>query len=394
LGTYLNHLSTFICMRLVFTALIFYSLSTLCFSQTVRDNMNEIDYTLKDLVDNSKTPSVQYVIFSKDSILHRFKYGYADVQKKQETTDKTTYKAYSVTKTFTALAILQLAEKNLLDIEKPAKNYLPDFPYSSDITIKQLLTHSAGVPNPIPLDWIHLVTEHNTFNRNVFFSKILKRYKKTKSKPNEKFAYSNLGYVLLGQIIEIVSGVSYEEFICTHILDPLKLQPKDLDFTMSSSENHAKGYHKKWSFTNFLLRLFIDKSTYMEKVDGTWNGFKDIYVNGASYGGLIGTPDSFVIYVQELIKPNSTLISAESKKLLFTENRTIKNKATGMCLSWFTGNLNGNRYLTNAGGGGGYYCEIRIYPELELGSVIMFNRTGMSDERYLDEIDKYIVTQK
>ena len=119
-----------------------------------------------------------------------------------------------------------------------------------------------------------------------------------------------------------------------------------------------------------------------------------ISIYGASYGGLIGTPDSFVIYVQELINPNSTLISAESKKLLFTENRTIKNKATGMCLSWFTGNLNGNRYLTNAGGGGGYYCEIRIYPELELGSVIMFNRTGMSDERYLDEIDKYIVTQK
>jgi hypothetical protein len=58
-----------------------------------------------------------------------------------------------------------------------------------------------------------------------------------------------------------------------------------------------------------------------------------------------------------------------------------------MCLSWFTGNLKGNTYFAHAGGGGGYYCEIRIYPGLRLGSVIVFNRTGMTDERFLDKID-------
>ena len=59
-----------------------------------------------------------------------------------------------------------------------------------------------------------------------------------------------------------------------------------------------------------------------------------------------------------------------------------------MCLSWFTGELNGNKYFTHAGGGGGYYCEIRIYPDQGLGSVVFFNRTGFSDERYLDKVDK------
>jgi D-alanyl-D-alanine carboxypeptidase len=62
-----------------------------------------------------------------------------------------------------------------------------------------------------------------------------------------------------------------------------------------------------------------------------------------------------------------------------------------MCLSWHSGKLNGQRYYTHAGGGGGFYFEIRIYPELGLGSVVMFNRTGMSDIRFLDKTDSYIV---
>ena len=62
-----------------------------------------------------------------------------------------------------------------------------------------------------------------------------------------------------------------------------------------------------------------------------------------------------------------------------------------MCLSWFSPHLNGVGYFAQAGGGGGYYCEIRIYPEQSLGSVIMFNRTGIKDERYLDKVDKHAI---
>jgi len=74
---------------------------------------------------------------------------------------------------------------------------------------------------------------------------------------------------------------------------------------------------------------------------------------------------------------------------MFTENYTKMQKPTGMCLSWFTSKLSGESYFAHAGGGGGYYCEIRLYPDAGIGSVIMFNRSGMSDERYLDKLDKY-----
>jgi CubicO group peptidase (beta-lactamase class C family) len=288
------------------------------------------------------------------------------------------------------MAVLQLAEKGMVNIIEPASRYFRDFIYPASITIKHLLNHTAGIPNPVPLAWIHLIEDHKAFDRDKYFDPILKKNGSVKSKPNDKFAYSNLGYILLGQLIENVSGMSYERYIEQHIIAPLGLAPHQLGFVIADLERNAKGYHKKSAFSNLILGLFLDKGKFMGEPEGIWKPFKDYYINGAPYGGLIGTTDAYVAYVQELLKPDSRLISPEYKKLLFVENHTNNGKASGMCLSWYTGVLNGNRYYTHAGGGGGYYCEIRVYPEKGVGSVIMFNRTGMTDERFLDKLDKYL----
>ena len=142
---------------------------------------------------------------------------------------------------------------------------------------------------------------------------------------------------------------------------------------------------------NLLLAFFLDKSKFMAKVEGNWKPFKAFYINGSSYGGLIGTAHSFKKYVQELLRPSNSLINEQYKKLLFTENHTSDNKPTGICLSWFCGELNGKKYFAHPGGGGGYYCELRLYPEINRASVIMFNRTGISNERFLDKVDKFLI---
>ena len=351
--------------------------------------MIKVDELLMDLIEKNRTPSVQYVLFNKDSVIHSFKGGFADIKNQRNIEKFTTYHIFSVTKTFTALAVLQLAEAKKLDIDDSVKQYLPHFPYAPDITIRQLLTHTAGIPNPNPLNWIHLSEEDQNFNRNAFFDRIFSKHNKTTSRPNEKFSYSNLGYVLLGQLIEKVSGMGYENYIRKYILQALNISPKELDFEIFGKNQHARGYQKQFSFLNLVLGFFIDKAIYMDKPEGSWKPFREYYVNGASYGGLIGNSTALIKYVQELLKPNCKLLSKDYKKLLFSENYTLNKKATGMCLSWFTGDLNGNKYFTHAGGGGGYYCELRLYPDLETGSVILFNRTGVKDERFLDKVDIY-----
>src|SRR5687767_39044 len=109
--------------------------------------------TLNRLVDNSKVPGVQYVHVSRDAVLFRFHAGLADVARGEAVTGATTFNGFSTTKTFTAVAVLQLAERGLVQLDAPAATYLADFPYPRDITVRNLLTHSAGIPNPIPLRW-------------------------------------------------------------------------------------------------------------------------------------------------------------------------------------------------------------------------------------------------
>jgi CubicO group peptidase (beta-lactamase class C family) len=351
--------------------------------------MKDVDEILMRLIAKNKTPSVRYAIFTRDNIIYEFNNGFADIKEHTRVCEDTTYHLFSVTKTFTALAVLQLAEKKQLSLEDPVSEYLEDFPYSNIITIRQLLSHSAGIPNPNPLSWIHLETEHASFKKDDFFKHILEKYPKVKFEPNEKFKYSNLGYVFLGQLIEGLTGQSYEEYIRNNILNPLSIKPEELGFQMKSAHHKAKGYQKRYSLMNVLLGLFMDKSKFMSTSEGIWKPFQNYLINGTSYGGLIGNADGLRIYIQELLKPNCVLISDEFKRELFTENVTNLNKTTGMALSWFKGTLNEHEYYAHAGGGGGYYCEIRVYLNQNIGSVITFNRTGIKDERFLDKLDKY-----
>lgn len=353
------------------------------------NKQNDAEAVLKKIMDKQQTPSIQYLIFNSGNIIYSWSNGLADIAENRAPDPKTTYHAYSVTKTFTALAILQLAADGKLDIEAPVYRYLSDFPYGRQITVRNLLSHSSGIPNPIPLGWIHLAEDHRNFNKHDFFERVAGDNSKVKFGPNEKFAYSNIGYMILGQLVENVSGQPYEAYVEEHILK--KLTPNELVFQIPDPAAHATGYHKRWSISNAVLGFFIDKTQFMDQpVDG-WKPFKPFYVNDPAYGGLIGTPAGFMAYICELLKEESDLIPNHYKKLLFTENILAGGKASGMSLSWFTGELNGVRYYTHAGGGGGYYVEIRIYPESGIGSIIMFNRSGMKDERFLDKTDRFFI---
>jgi len=356
--------------------------------------MQKIDTTLHRLVQQGKTPSVQYLLFDQYQIIHQYGEGFADVAAQRNSEKNTLYNAFSVTKTFTALAVLQLAEKEMIDLDKGAVNYIAEFPYSEELTVRQLLTHTAGIPNPNPLPWIHPAKDHHEFDRDSFFSPVFKKHKKLKSGPNKKFAYSNLGYVLLGQLIERVSGQKYEDYIWEHVLEPLGLNRAEIGFELPDPGRMAKGYHTKVSLLNWIMGFFIDKKIYRGAAEGKWQAFMPYYINGNSYGGIIACPVAFMKYIQELLKDENKLISPEYKRLLFTENLTVDSKPTGMCLSWFTSQLNDHTYYAHAGGGGGYYCEVRLYPDAGIGSVIMFNRSGMSDERILNKLDKFYFETK
>lgn len=355
-------------------------------------NMNNINRFLKDQVDHHQTPSIQYAFFDTGKVIYELHYGFKNLKSKEPVEASTHFHLFSITKTFTALAVLQLAEAGKIVLNKPASAYLPGFPYPNTITVEQLLSHTAGIPNPLPLKWIHLAEEHPGFKRDPFFAEVFKAHPKLDFEPGTKFKYSNLGYVLLGQLVEAVSGQPFEDYVKEHIVEQGGIDPSGLSFHLNPS-SHAVGYHKWWSLSNALFGFLIDKAKFMGGREGKWKPFNLFYNNGTAYGGLFGSASGLIQYAQNLLKPNSVLLNDQYKEILFTE-RAVRNKPTGMSLSWFTGNLKGNKYFAHAGGGGGYYCELRVYPELGVGSVLLYNRSGMRDERILDRADHFFISEK
>jgi len=269
--------------------------------------------------------------------------------------------------------------------------YIDDFPYKQSPTIRQTLQHMGGFPNPNPMPWIHLAEEHDNFDKRAFVSKLIREHPQLESKPGEKFSYSNIGYLLLGEVVRRASGMPYDQYVMAEIVSPLSLaEDQRISFVIAHPENHAHGYIRKWYWLNLALGWFVDRNTFLEpSVDG-WTQFRDFLVNGEPYGGLVGTASGFVRYLQAVLRVERPF-TQQMLDLMWEAGKTHSGSESHMRLGWRSGNLDGERFFTHTGGGGGYYCEIRVYPDVERASVIMTNNTGISNQHYLDNADRYFL---
>lgn len=330
-------------------------------------------------------PAYHYLFFSSDSTLKDICKGYQNVEAKLAVDDKTSFHAFSVTKTFTAVAVMQLVEEGKIKLDDPIIKYLPSYTFSKPVTIRNLLNHQSGIANPLPLKWTHLANEHANFDYSIFSHSLILNHLELKRSPGKKYAYSNINYLVLGKLIEEISGKEYQDYIDDNILNRLPTE-EYIGFDIPES-NHATGYHANTWIQNLILGFLLDKNKMMYRADENWNGFISFYNNGAPYGGIISTPNALRAYCQELLKVDGKLLPKLSIDEMLTEQKTSKGSKTAMTLGWFKGNLAGNDYYCHAGGGGGYYSEIRLYPKLGLGSIIMLNSSGMKDDRILDSLD-------
>lgn len=335
------------------------------------------------------TPGAAYVHFDRAHVIHERYAGVADVGTRRPVDVRTSFHGFSVTKTMTSLAVVQLAQAGRLDLDEPVRSYLPSMPYAGAISVRHLLTHMGGLPNPLPLDWVH-APEDSSFDSAAFFAAVFAKHAKVRSAPGERFAYSNLGYVLLGQMLERVTGMPYAEVIQRSVLHPAGIGEADMGFMWPTEHAHATGYLRTPSMLSLFLPLIFNTRRHLGERVGHWRSFKPFLVNGAAYGGTLGTATGYRKYLQALLT-DDLLVAPAGREQLFAEGKTNSGKHTGMAKGWFTGALNGQPYVSHAGGGGGYYAEIRLYPELGHGSVALFNRTGIRDERLLDQLDAPLI---
>ena len=334
----------------------------------------------------SELVGIQYLVVDREKTLINYAGGLADVAAQIPMRRDTLMQTASMSKTLTAVAILQLAEKGRLKLDDSVSTYFKDHPYGDQITIRQLIAHTAGVPNPIPTRWLHSRDSHPNYDKDKVLQAVLKENAKLDSKPGKKYNYSNIGYWLLGRVIENASGERFQDYMRKNIFEPLAMEKESL-YEMASHQNTAKGYLAKYHIFN-LIKGWITEDYMWSGYEGSWLAASDLYQDGEGLGGLITTASSIGLFLKDQLQERSQIINKETKTHLYQQQTNTQGKMLPMTLGWHVGDADGIEYFFKEGMGAGYHCEMRVYPSQGIASVVIVNRMMFKTKKNLDVMDR------
>lgn len=159
----------------------------------------------------------------KGQIIYKDAFGYSNIKLKTPITTQTAFQIGSVSKQFTAIAVLQLISQGKLSLDQDVTTIYPNFPYTG-ITIRMLLTHRSGLPNYIYELENSSIKKDKLLNNQQVIEFMTNLHEKPYSKPNKHYQYSNTGYMLLAAIVEKISGLSFEEYMRKNVFEPLGMK--------------------------------------------------------------------------------------------------------------------------------------------------------------------------
>jgi len=346
-------------------------------SNEIDKSISNINQRLEHYLDSEfkdrQFPGIQYVVFNKDKIIFEYAGGFAKVAKKEKLTRDSVLNVFSTTKVITAIAILQLAEQGKISLTDEVVKYFPGLPYNN-ITIMQVLSHSSGITNAILGNfYIHWADQHKKYDRDAELLSALNENKDLNFKPGKEIGYSNMGYAILGKVIENVSGLKYEEYVTKNIFNRLHLDELKINFGSQEQNNSALPYFKRFSPSYNFMTLFLKGSQTI--AEGDWTSIHGpFYFNHPSHGGIVASASEYAkIFMSLMQYDKSVLLSASYIKQMFTMQSQYDD--TSIAISWFMGTMNNIPYFYHQGSGMGYIAEVRIYPDINMGSIILMNRT-------------------
>ena len=332
-------------------------------------------------------PGIQYLVVDGTSARLDAAGGWADVAGRRPLRPDTTTMIYSMTKTFTAAAVLQLVERGAVALEEPASTYLPGFPYGDRVTVRHLLSQTSGIPNPIPLRWVHTPGEHASYDESATLAKVLARYPRLAFEPGARYAYSNISYWLLGRVVERASGKSYQDFMAENVFGPLGLPREEIDFVIHAPERHAKGYLPRLSLMTLAMPFLVDRK-FVGAFEGPWLHVRDNYLDGAAFGGIVASARAVAAFLSDQLRERSALLAEETRRLFFTRQRNNAGELVETTLGWHVGRAAGAPFFFKEGGGAGFHGEMRIYRGAGIASVAVGNSGSFRVKRFLDSADR------
>jgi CubicO group peptidase (beta-lactamase class C family) len=345
-----------------------------------------IDSIYKRLAVDNHFPGLAFGIVVDGKLVHTGNYGYTDIEKKIPVTSSSLFRIASMSKSFTAMAILKLRDEGKLNLDDAAYRYIPElkklkYPTadSPPVTIRHLLTHGAGFPEDNPWGDRQLADTDKELmeflNKQISFS----------NPPGIAYEYANLGFALLGKIITKVSGKRYQDYIRQNIWKPLNMKTSEWEYGNVAPDKLAHGYrwlNEKWN----------EEQLLHDTPDGSWGAM----------GSMISSVEEFANYMALHLSawpPRNTKDDGPVKRSsvremhrpwrlieLNPDNKYPNGRTCAIAsaysygLRWMS-DCEGRVTITHSGGLPGFGSQWRIMPDYGIGVVAFANRTyaGVGD---------------
>ena len=283
-------------------------------------------------------------------------YGMANLEHNVPNIPSTKFRLGSVTKQFTATAILKLQEQNLLNVNDSLSSYLPKYPHGEEIKVHQLLNHTSGIPSYTSFEDYELKkrTAMELDELITWFSD-----RPLDFTPGERFDYSNSGYAVLTKIIETVSNLSYADYLQRYIFDPLKMNDFGYDRAQTVLFNRAAGY--VFTGESYLNADFLDMSL----------------PSGA--GGLYSTVENLDKWSRSL--DTNSILSQSSIDAMFAptvEVSTDDNERVFYGYGWTIDTQHNRKRISHNGGIDGFLTHLARYVWERVTIIVLSNLQNSS----------------
>jgi len=332
-------------------------------------------------------PGMAAMLIRNGQIAYSKSFGLADLDTRAPITPDTQFRLASVTKQFTAMAIMILVEQRKLRFDDTLAKFCPEFPdYAKTITIRNLLNHTSGLPEyeghlAGKLDDSYFRSSKSPRAAHEFTSaevlQFLSRQKELRFPTGTKFEYSNGGYVVLAQIVERVSGERYADFLKENIFDPLGMHDTlVVDERNQKVQQLALGYEKRngqWQDVSYSP----ENNVYGE--DGVFSTVNDLYKwDQALYTErLVGHS-----ILEMAVTPGRT----NDGKEIETDILKRGNLPNSYGFGWFISSLDGATDVEHSGGWAGYVSDILRVPSRRITAIVLSNSANMEVPKIAEQM--------
>jgi|GEM_PF-773550 len=311
---------------------------------------------VEDSMDGSNVPGLAVVLFDEDGVTYEGAFGNADADETEVTLDMP-FQAGSISKSFAALLVVQLAAEGRIDLDAPVVDVLPDFRTRgeawSGVTVRHVLTHRSG------LSTLDGNRQPDTGSGADALARAVENLRSAtlRFEPGDSYEYSNANYTIVAALVEAVAGEPFETVMTDRIFDPLGMTNSYVHVPAGGEEPAASGF-RQW---------FGVPGAVQHTSGRVWVGA----------GGVVASGRDLAIYLQAMANKDPRIIPPDFVDEVFTPYRGPAHSSNGYGLGWMFSEFDGKDVMHHSGLTGGFAAHAAFDPQTRKGGAVLTNSSGL-----------------